>query len=348
MGGDPRNQEKSRNVPANSRPHRCWNCGHFGHLKHNYRQTVSLSGTDRWPAVTRPPGRNLECFSQNRCCTSEYFIVVRLGFESGKGPLPLVDRGAHFSCIRSDVIEYLYLRGENCVFLTCSLKCLLADVRKSRVNGAVKLHVRLLSFSWDYEFKVQNECPFPAILGLDFLKRTQMRVDLFSRSYSFAFAPSRVGSFSPAELHEGKEPYLQNLCVEVAALITVAQPRPWELNRGVLMDECPSLFSTSLGNAKCTPYDNELSDTRPVRSAPYRCAPPKLQIFKQVVNELLEQGVVRPGKSQYASPAFLVSIGGGFTMIVDCRKINSKIVFDSYPMPTIEQAFEQFAGAVVF
>jgi hypothetical protein len=35
-------------------------------------------------------------------------------------------------------------------------------------------------------------------------------------------------------------------------------------------------------------------------------------------------------------------------MVVDYRKVNTKVVFDSYPMPTIEQALEQFGGAVVF
>ena len=30
------------------------------------------------------------------------------------------------------------------------------------------------------------------------------------------------------------------------------------------------------------------------------------------------------------------------------RKFNSRVVFDSYRMPTIEQAFEQFGGATVF
>jgi hypothetical protein len=35
-------------------------------------------------------------------------------------------------------------------------------------------------------------------------------------------------------------------------------------------------------------------------------------------------------------------------MVVDYRKVNSRIRFDSYLMPTIEQAFEQFGGAVVF
>jgi hypothetical protein len=35
-------------------------------------------------------------------------------------------------------------------------------------------------------------------------------------------------------------------------------------------------------------------------------------------------------------------------MVVDYRKVNSKILVDSYPMPSVEQAFEQFLGAVVF
>jgi len=135
----------------------------------------------------------------------------------------------------------------------------------------------------------------------------------------------------------------------VVDFTTLVQPRRKDPDRAVLMDEFPSLFATSFGTAKYTPYDIELSDTTPVRPPPYRCAPPKLQIFREVVNELLEQGVVRPSKSKYACPAFLVAKGGGgFRMVVDYRKVNSEIVFDSYPMPNIEQAFEQFAGAVVF
>jgi hypothetical protein len=35
-------------------------------------------------------------------------------------------------------------------------------------------------------------------------------------------------------------------------------------------------------------------------------------------------------------------------MVVDYRKVNTNVVFDSYPMPTIDQALEQFGGAVRF
>jgi hypothetical protein len=78
-------------------------------------------------------------------------------------------------------------------------------------------------------------------------------------------------------------------------------------------------------------------------------ASPKLQIFRDIVNDLLEQGVYRPSKSPYASPAFLVPKGAdAFRMVVDYRKVIAKIVYDSYPMPTIDQAFDQLGGAVVF
>ena len=144
-----------------------------------------------------------------------------------------------------------------------------------------------------------------------------------------------------------EHPFLSELCVSAAELTAIAQVRPPELRAETLKKEYPDLFSSSLGTAKCAPYEIELSDTTPVRSPPYRCAPPKF--FKQMVNELLEQGVVRPSKSPYASPAFLIpKNSGGSRLVVDYRKVNSKILFDSYPLPTIDQALQQFHGAVVF
>ena len=67
------------------------------------------------------------------------------------------------------------------------------------------------------------------------------------------------------------------------------------------------------------------------------------------MNYLLEHGVVLSNQSPYASPAFLVPKSvGGFRMVVDYRKVNLKIVFDSYPMPNIDQALEQFSGVTIF
>jgi hypothetical protein len=116
-----------------------------------------------------------------------------------------------------------------------------------------------------------------------------------------------------------------------------------------VLDRFPALLSKRLGVASCMPYDIELSDSVPVKSAPYRCATPKATILRKITEELLEQGLVRPSKSPYASPAFLVpKSGGDFRLVVDYRKLNAKVVFDAHPTPTTDQAFEQFGGAVRF
>ena len=292
--------------------------------------------------------RTLGALKKVAALPHDTLLWVSLNFKLGKVPA-LVDTGAQFSCIRADVIEYLYLRGERCVLSTCALTCLLANGSKGQVSNVATMHVGLLGYTWNHEFKVLNEGPFPIILGLDFLRRTQMKVDVGSRTFSFAFAPDNIGSFSPVGSEEEEGLFLPELCANILNLSTVADTRPKELQWDSLKTEFSPLFSSILGTAKCIPYDIDLSDSTPVRSPPYRCAPPKLEKFKRIVSELLEKGVIRPSKSPYASPAFLVpKSDGGSRLVVYYRKVNSKILFDSYPMPTIDQSFEQFAGATIF
>jgi len=52
------------------------------------------------------------------------------------------------------------------------------------------------------------------------------------------------------------------------------------------------------------------------------------------------KGVVRPSKSPSVNHALLVPRSAGvYRLVMDYRKVNSKVVFYSYPMLTIEQAF---------
>jgi hypothetical protein len=92
-------------------------------------------------------------------------------------------------------------------------------------------------------------------------------------------------------------------------MVAVSEVWPSGVSSSSIMAGFPA-FSPTLGTAKCTPYEMELSDPTPVRSPPYRRAAPKLQIFRKMIGDLLEQAVVRPSKSPYASPAFLVPKNG--------------------------------------
>ena len=39
---------------------------------------------------------------------------------------------------------------------------------------------------------------------------------------------------------------------------------------------------------------------------PYKLSPPKMEVMRNQINKLLEQGVIEPSTSPYSSPAFLV------------------------------------------
>jgi hypothetical protein len=116
-----------------------------------------------------------------------------------------------------------------------------------------------------------------------------------------------------------------------------------------LVSAFPDLFSEQLGTVKGMACHLDLTDDIPVRSRPYQCSPPRLQALREIVQGLLEQGVIRKSYSHYASPAFLVPKSqGGYRMVVDYRLLNKKVVFDAFPMPSPEHAFANFHGAKVF
>jgi len=160
-----------------------------------------------------------------------------LRFKIGEVPA-LIDTGAQFSCIRTEVLEYLFLRGQPCKFSLCSLSYTLADGTRHRIRDAVNLHVKLLGFAWDHELKVLGGGPFPVILGLDFLCRTRMLIEVSSKQYRFGFAPDRCGTFGRTEATQEVEPYLQSLEAGISQAIG-------GLENSSIFADFPHLFSST-------------------------------------------------------------------------------------------------------
>ena len=89
-------------------------------------------------------------------------LWVVLDLKAGKIPA-LVDTGAQFSCVRLDVLEFLRGKGQNCNSVSCPLTCVLWEGKRARVSNALRLRVGLLRITWNYEFKILEESPFPII-----------------------------------------------------------------------------------------------------------------------------------------------------------------------------------------
>jgi hypothetical protein len=67
-----------------------------------------------------------------------------------------------------------------------------------------------------------------------------------------------------------------------------------------LILELPDVFTSKLGLTNALQYHIDLNDTTPVRLPPYRLSPPQMHIMRQHVQDMLDQGIIRPSVSQYS------------------------------------------------
>ncbi|KAA3460383.1 DNA/RNA polymerases superfamily protein [Gossypium australe] len=92
-----------------------------------------------------------------------------------------------------------------------------------------------------------------------------------------------------------------------------------------------------------------LPGTAPVSIAPYRMASKELVELKAQIQELLDRGFIRPSVSPWGAPVlFVKKKDGSMRMCIDYRQLNKLTIKNKYPLPRIDDLFDQLRGASVF
>ncbi|GKC20732.1 putative reverse transcriptase domain-containing protein [Tanacetum coccineum] len=87
----------------------------------------------------------------------------------------------------------------------------------------------------------------------------------------------------------------------------------------------------------------------PVARAPYRLAPAELQELSTQLQELSDRGFIRPSSSPWGAPVlFVKKKDGSFRMCIDYRELNRLTVKNRYPLPRINDLFDQLQGSRVY
>ena len=74
-----------------------------------------------------------------------------------------------------------------------------------------------------------------------------------------------------------------------------------------------------------------------------------LEEIKTRIKELLEKGYIRPSSSPWGAPVLLVEKkDGSLRMVVYYRALNEVTIKNKYPLPMINDLFDQLQGAKVF
>ncbi|GJS38473.1 hypothetical protein Tco_0563516 [Tanacetum coccineum] len=80
----------------------------------------------------------------------------------------------------------------------------------------------------------------------------------------------------------------------------------------------------------------------PVAKFPYRLAPSELEELSGQLKELQDKGFIRPVSSPWgASVLFVKKKDGSFRMCIDYRELNKLTVKNRYPLPRIDDLFDQ-------
>ncbi|KAK1645995.1 hypothetical protein QYE76_063800 [Lolium multiflorum] len=81
----------------------------------------------------------------------------------------------------------------------------------------------------------------------------------------------------------------------------------------------------------------------------YNMNPTELVELKKQLDDMLEKGLIQPSASPWRSPVLFVDKKDGATRLcTDYRKLNDVTIKNKYPLPKIEDLFDQLTGATVF
>ncbi len=81
----------------------------------------------------------------------------------------------------------------------------------------------------------------------------------------------------------------------------------------------------------------------------YRLSGPDKQEVERQLDALLEKGFIQPSCSPHGSPViFVAKPDGKLRMCIDFRGLNSMTIKNRFPLPRIDDLFDQLQGAQVF
>lgn len=104
-----------------------------------------------------------------------------------------------------------------------------------------------------------------------------------------------------------------------------------------------------LGLTHLTEMTINLKDSSPVVYRPYRLAYSEREKVKDMIQEMINCGIITESSLAYASPILLVKKKtGNQRLCIDYRALNAKTIKEHFPLPRIEDQIDSLGGYKYF
>ncbi|KAM0011412.1 putative nucleotidyltransferase, Ribonuclease H [Helianthus debilis subsp. tardiflorus] len=201
---------------------------------------------------------------------------------------------------------------------------------------------------------------FDIVLGMDWLSHNQAQI-VCNRKQVVIKTPSGESLTIQGDTQYGLPEQVSMLkaskclkkgCVIYMAQMIIDEPKP-KIEDIPIISEYPEVFPEDLPGF---PPDRQVEfriDIIPgvahVARAPYRLAPTEMKELKTQLDELLAKGFIKPSSSPWGAPVlFVKKKDGSMRLCIDCRELNKVTIKNRYPLPRIDDLFDQLQKASYF
>ena len=212
------------------------------------------------------------------------------------------------------------------------------------------------------DLTVLDMTDYDVIFGMDFLIRYGAFIEC--RKQKVIFQPETEVQFEySGEPKRKAKKFLSALKAQklldsgctgfLAHVVNASQDKDQQLAEVRVVCDYPAVFPEELPGLapdKEIEFDIELIlGTNPISKAPYRMAPAELKELQEQLQELLDKGFIRSSHSPWGAPVlFVKKKDGSMRLYIDYRALNQVTIKNRYPLPRIDDLFDQLKGAVVF
>nr|GEY83096.1 hypothetical protein [Tanacetum cinerariifolium] len=151
----------------------------------------------------------------------------------------------------------------------------------------------------------------------------------------------------------GEKKYIENGCELFLAQVTGMVSKEKRVEDVPVIRNFPEVFPDDLPGLlppRQVKFRIDLiPGATPVARAPYQLAPSELKELSEQLKELFEKGFIHPSSSPWGTPVlFVKKKDGSFRMCIDYWELNKLTIKNKYPLPRIDDLFDQLQGSSVY
>ena len=202
---------------------------------------------------------------------------------------------------------------------------------------------------------------FDVVLGMDWLSRHRATLDCYKNEVKFHWPGKLEVKFKGIrrELSSNMistmtaQRMLRKGCQGYLAYVVETEKEGTLVDEIPVVREFPDVFPVDIAGL---PPDREVEftidlipGTEPISIPPYRIAPVELSELKAQLEELLSKGFIRPSISPWGSLVlFVKKKDESLRLCIDYKQLNRITIRNQYPLPRIDELFDQLQGSRVY